>query len=532
MSKMSRRSFIGFGGICAAGAVLSVAGCTPSGKEAVSSDIEQSLPTTGSPAFLSAPEPVSPDEVVSREAFDIVVVGAGNAGLAAAASALRSGAKVCVVEKSTQANSQGNEGSGIDLDLSDDAAIEFLIDKHLRVNGWRPRRDVVETWARRSGEALKFMVDFTAQCENPLVVNEATEASVVEYPGTDLKATLFWVTPEDGNYAKADPTIADFIASQGADFRYSMPAVQLVFSDEGAVIGVMCQGEDGSYHEFDASKGVILCAGDYQNDEEMTEYYCPDVAKCNKRQNGKTGDGMKMAIWAGGVMEPIGHTKMSHSYGRGPMGDEPFLCLDLQGNRFCSEMADLWEKQTFFRFRDGSAEFVQVFDSTYEDQVKGWGGNPTPLEKLSKYNEESSDWNGSGSLYQADTLEELAEKAGVQDVDAFVASVQRYNELVTLGCDEDYGKPVEYLKEISQPPYYGIFRQCNCTAITSGILTDADQHVIDKEGNPIRGLYAAGNTAGGFFGAIDYQLRAIEGISIGKAMTGGYVAADNAIKGI
>ena len=142
---------------------------------------------------------------------------------------------------------------------------------------------------------------------------------------------------------------------------------------------------------------------------------------------------------------------------------------------------------------------------------------------------ESEEHNGKGHLFQADTLEELAGKLGIEDVDTFVASVERYNELAAAGADDDFGKPAQYLKPVDTAPFYGTYRKQGITAITAGVITDASQRVLDADDNPIRGLYAAGNTAGGFFGGVEYQLRTIEGISIGKAMTGGYVAVETAM---
>ena len=521
--QMTRRDLVKLGGAATvSAAAISMASSIPCARASETIDGAPVIPS-----FFTAPEPIDEAAITETHDYDIVVVGAGISGLSATASALKNGASVCVVEKSVAANTQGNEGSGIDLDESDESAIQYLVNTHLKGMSWRPRRDVVETWAHRSGEALKFLMDFFADCENPLTLEyEPGEKEPISYPGTDKKATLFWVVPTEGNYLGAGPVYAEYLASKGAEFYYETPAQQLVQDDSGTVTGVICQNADGTYVKFNATKGVILCCGDYQNDPEMVSWFLPDFANSEPKQIGKTGDGIKMALWAGGVVEPIGHTKMSHGYGNGPMGDEPFLILNMHGQRFCPETVTLWERQTFFRFDDETCQYVQVFDSNYADQVSGWGGNPTPLESFPPYMPESEEHNGKGKLYQADTLEELAEKLGVDDVNTFVASVERYNELAAAGCDDDFGKPAEYLKPIDTAPFYGVYRSQGITAITSGLITDADQRVLNANDEPIPGLFAAGNTAGGFFGGVEYQLRTIEGISIGKAMTGGYVAAE------
>lgn len=534
---ISRRNFLGISGAVAATVGASaLVGCSNASPE--KTDVKEALAGNNAPSFMNPPEKIAESDITETHEYDIVVVGAGNSGLAAVASALKNNASVACVEKAPQANSSGMAAGGIDLDESDTAAVQYIIDQHMRANDYRPVREVVETWAFRSGEALKYMMEFTAGCEDPM--DYPAEGGVVApfvtfpYPGTDMSAKVFVLMPKSGNYAKADPVIAEYAASKGAEFFYSMPAQQLATNESGAITGVICQAEDGSYQLFNAAKGVILAAGDYQNDEEMLRYYCPDLIGASPMQIEKTGDGLKMAMWVGGVVEPVGHTKMSHNYGNGPMGDQPFLSVNLKGERFCGETAPLFQTQTFFRLKNEPVEYFQVFDGNYSEQVKGWGGEPTPETGFKGFMER-------GTMIQADTLEDLATAAEIEDVDVFKATVQRYNELAAKGCDEDYGKIAAYMKPVDTPPFYAIRRRLPITAIVSGLLTDAGQHVLDESGEPISGLFAAGNTAGGFFGATDYPLRVmeadpigrstIEGVSVGRAMTAGYVAAENAALG-
>lgn len=184
-TNLSRRNFVQLGGVAALGATAAPA-LSPAAAQA--SEPIEGAPTL--PSFFTAPDPIAETDIAETHDYDLVIVGAGNAGIAAAAAAVRAGAKVAVVEKLNTANGQGNEGSGIDLDESDEAAVQYLVNMHLKGNSWRPRRDVVETWAHRSGEALHYLLDFFADCENPLKYEyEPGEIEPVSYPGTDKKAT-------------------------------------------------------------------------------------------------------------------------------------------------------------------------------------------------------------------------------------------------------------------------------------------------------------------------------------------------------
>ena len=540
-TNISRRGFIGMGGVAAATVgVGALAGCSAQSSTAAgSASVSTGATAVDTPSFLTIPDAISDDEVAETHDYEIVVVGAGNSGIGAVVAALNAGASVCCVEKSVQPNATGMAAGGIDLEASDDAAVEYIVERHLCANDFRSVREVVETWAWRSDEALNAIKDFVSSTDDPMdfPAEGSSIAGTVEfeYPGTDMSATVFVYMPSSVNYASAQPIYAAYAEEQGCDYYYSMPAQQLAVDDDGAVVGVYCLDEDGAYHKFTASKGVILCTGDYQNDEEMVAYYCPDLKYADPMQEGKTGDGIKMGMWIGGQIEPVGHTKMTHNYGAGPMGDQPFLRVKLDGTRFCCESAPLFQAQTFFRLSDEAVEWFQIFDANYSEQVTAWGGEPTDSASFDSYIER-------GNMWSADTLEELAETCGIEDADTFLATVERYNELAAAGGDEDFGKIAAYMQPIDTAPFYAVHRKLPRTAILSGLLTDGDQHVLDADGNPITGLYAAGNTAGGFFGAVDYPLRVmesdpigrstIEGVSVGRAMTGGYVAAQNAANGI
>ena len=165
------------------------------------------------------------------------------------------------------------------------------------------------------------------------------------------------------------------------------------------------------------------------------------------------------------------------------------------------------------------------------------GGQVTVVELQENERElyfKAADENGAERIYstgvfpdairtfKADTLEDLAEKLEINDVDAFVETVNRYNELCEKGQDEDFGKPPEYLAKVDTPPFYGIHRWVRMSAICSGVDVNADHQCLTPEGEVIEGLYAIGNCAGGFYGGIDYPLT-VFGLSLGRCYTEGYV---------
>jgi len=128
-----------------------------------------------------------------------------------------------------------------------------------------------------------------------------------------------------------------------------------------------------------------------------------------------------------------------------------------------------------------------------------------------------------GHIVEADTLEELAEKMDVP-VEEFVATVKRYNANVAKGHDDDFGKRPELLMGIDKPPYYGLKFGPALLAVVGGLKVGTRMDVLDGENEPIEGLYAIGNAAGGRYG-VDYPML-LPGNSHGTALTFGYILGD------
>ena len=127
-----------------------------------------------------------------------------------------------------------------------------------------------------------------------------------------------------------------------------------------------------------------------------------------------------------------------------------------------------------------------------------------------------------GLIQKADTLEELAEKLNMP-ADAFVATVERYNELCAKGEDEDFGKESYRMLPLENPPYYGCRQGATVLCTLDGLRINTKMQVLDTEGNPIEGLYSAGDCSGGFF-AHNYP-EYIVGVAIGRTLTEGYELA-------
>ena len=538
--EFTRRDMFKISGLAAAGlggaALLSA--CSPSGSGSPSAGGETPAASTGTttvaghsreglPSFLAAPEPIT--DIADTKDFDVVIVGAGASGVPAAITAREAGATVALIQKEATAISQGNTATGILLDTSDEAGVEAVVSRLLKDHQYRGKREQVELWAKNSGEAIKWVLDL-ATAEGAQVSDTTMKwtAAIKEVNGYPMDYLSIDFGPKPYNTGNGMRVLADYAAAQGVEIFYNTEAKQLV-GDAAGVTGVIAEGPDGTV-QFNASKGVILATGDYQNDDDMMAYYLPDLANLGRKQMNKTGDGHKMAVWAGGAIEDITHTKMLHDFDGGPgsMADMPFLAVKQDGTRFCDETLGMSLMNNFLRSEADQGDYNQIFDSNYMTAAAEWPGKLFDPEAIKVYMPEEDVekvgvFEDQIGTFKADTLEELATKLGITDTAAFVKSVERYNECVAAGKDLDFGKEGKWLTAIDTPPFYGIHRHVRVSAIVSGVNVGPNMEVLAAEtGEAIPGLFAIGNTAGNFYGGVDYSMY-MPGLSLGRAHTQGYV---------
>jgi succinate dehydrogenase/fumarate reductase flavoprotein subunit len=486
--------------------------------------------------FLPKPTPIADADIKETLTFDVVVVGAGASGLPAALSAAENGAKVAVIQKHPMPVSQGNTGSGIDLATSENAGIEALVAKLCNDNNHRCNPELVRQWAYNSGEAVRWVIDRAKQ-SGAQVVDQGSgpQVAIRKVNGYTLNYVTSFFGPKPYTTGDGIRALAKTAEKAGVKFFFRMPAVQLVQNAAGDVVGVIAKGKDGAYRKFLAKKGVILSTGDYQNNKEMCDYFIPDLKHFGRKQMDRTGDGFAMAYWAGGVIEPIGHTKMLHDFDAGPalMCDMPFLAVDREGKRFVNETVEMSLLNNYLRDAKDAGHYSQIFDANYMTQAAGWPGKLFSPEQLKNYMPDDPTpkkgvFASQVNTHVANTLEELARKLEVNPAN-LVATVKRYNEIVASGKDSDFGKPADRLIPVEKAPFYGIHRRVRLSAITSGMLVNLNHQALDADGKAIKGLYLIGNLGGGFYGGVDYPLT-VFGLSLGRCYTFGYMTGRHVAK--
>ncbi len=440
---------------------------------------------------------------------DVVVCGAGAAGVPAAVRALDLGATVAVLQKEAVAVSQGNCSSCIVKSESTEAGLKKWLTFATAVNCWRNNRKLLEAYVDRSEEAIRFLVAKGGLTEENEYKNEKYGFSIYQYsndPFTGVKhdgtqtydfgedtVGIYgpWFGPKPNNYGTLVSAILKEAQEEYGDKLqcfFNTPVVQLLKDADGAIVGCVGKNLDGNYIKVNA-KSVILATGAYENNATMVRRFCPDIEKFDKKVVHRTGDGNILAIEAGGCMEPVAHSRVMHDFDAGLMWDEPpYLIVNMDGERFIDEEVDMAYISNALRWQPGYKGenmdpehqdsgslgwYCQIYDNDY----MSYANAGVPDFVMARYLKEGpaedhvSVFPELIDTFKADTIEELAEKLGLP-VEKTVETFKRYNELCEKGEDVDFGKPAKYLHAFKTAPFWGTRRHIRCSSITAGVLTD------------------------------------------------------------
>ena len=499
-------------------------------------------PSAFTPSFLVPPDPISEADVARTYECKVCVVGLGLAGVCALREAAESGAKVIGIEKGPDLGYRSGEfgtfGSEIHKQLGiEQPETQEVVDELMRAMSNRPNAQLLNYWIANSGPDLDWYVgtvehelltcdsDSPTDPEAPYILPERfpvndnydwREESYPCFPG------MVHILPDHGWAMHGSLEAAE---TAGAQAFFNCRAEQLAQDETGRVTGVYATDESGDTVLVNATRGVILSTGDISSDREMLTYYAPQALRYSQffssfDRDGNmvnTGDGHKMALWAGAAMEDGPYAPMTHSLGTNSVGIDPFLMVNQDGERFANEDAGAQELQNQIkRQKGGVTHYVPPED---EDKYQHAINHFAAGYASDTYFQGEVD---AGSIIPADTLEELAEKIGVP-FDALNATVERYNELAHNGKDADFGKVPTRLFPVENPPYYAVpFGDSGMLVVIGGIDCDTQCRALDADKNPVPGLYVAGNTMGGRF-LVDYPV-VVAGASHSMAMSFGRLA--------
>ena len=523
MEELSRRNFLK--GALAGGAALAagagLAACAPSApSESLSGtgegDAASGATTEGARwSWEQKPEPIT--EFAETIDADVCIVGLGAAGAPSAMYAATHGLNTVVLQKGSGAISNGwcanainnkvwLESGGAPFDTGE------LYAGLAEVANGRENGKLVMNFLNRGGEVMNWIVDNTPEF-TPVVVEKGQ--------------TLGWYVDNDfstryAQYAKLLTAMGEKAEAAGARMLWDTPAVQLITNDAGDVTGVIGQNKKGEYVRVNTAKGVLLACGDISDDEEMLECYAPLLLGVHSMHGApnNTGDAIRMGQWVNAQITPAPHALMMHfdptwlPEGNSPFSGIPWLRVNINGERFGNEDAPYQAVVTAVAQQPEKVAF-QVTDSHWMDHIDDM---PNPNSHSRETADPANDWAKAvkaGAIIQSDTLEGLAEAHGINK-ETFLATVERFNELCEQGVDLDYGVKGEFMtyNAIKEPPFYIIKRAPGVLATVGGLQVEEHSRVLNNDGEAIKGLWAAGDCGGSFYGH-EYPM-VLPGGSIGR----------------
>lgn len=536
---ISRRNFLSgtAAAAMAAAAGTALMGCT---KNSTSTSPEST--NSIEPSWFTKPDPIPASSIIETIDTEVLVIGAGNSGVATACSAAENGAKVTVIEKTTTVNGRGGGVGACNSRLNKELGFEIEpVAAQYRWNrtcGNRNNEALVTQWFHNSGVAMNWLLDKADKygATYTLYAGYSRSRILPEEPDfhTFSKGT-FNMPAEAGYFVPTGLLYQACLDNGNVSFLFEYVAEQLLQDVSGRVTGAIVNTVDG-YKQINASKAVVLASGDIHGDAEMLKYYCEDIVNqvpgsAYSPVGANTGDGQKMGMWIGGVMQDSPLPAALHPQG-GTTFHGPFMFVNKEGKRFFNE-ANWVQSKTIQVTKQTDHIAYSIFDADFGAQDKvslNYGGgmfwdtmsrsvteefDPTEIEKTV----ESEVENGK-TAWKANTLEELADAIGV-DKDNFLTTVKHYNEMVTAGEDTDFEKESVFLYPVEKAPFYATKVSGQILVIVGGLKINTNLQVVDKNGSAIEGLYAVGNTSGDLY-AVDYPIN-MPGNSNGRCLTWGYL---------
>ena len=417
---------------------------------------------------------------------DIVVVGAGGAGLTASVLATQEGANVILLEKMpfVGGNSLRAEGgmnaadTKVEAELGiTDSTVDNFVDDTLRLGHDLANPDLVRTMAENSAEAVDWLYSIDA----PL-------PEVVATGGTTHK---YLHKPEGG--LPVGEYLVEKLKTQaenlGIDVRVNTKATEILM-DNGQAVGVMA--EDAEHVYTIHAKAVVITAGGFGANFDLMASYDESLRNAvTTNHSGATGDGILMAQAVGADtvdMEQIQlHPTVIQSDGTlvsESVRSHGAIIVNTEGKRFVNDLAgrDV-VSQAELKQPDGYC-FI-IFDQHLQDEVA----------LTQKFIDR-------GFTITGNTYEELAENMGLTGdaVQNFVNTMNTWNESVAKGEDAEFGRNNGMDADLSTAPYYAIKIAPGIHHTMGGIKINTNAEVIDTNGNVIPGLFAAGETTGGIHG--------------------------------
>ena len=530
--------------------------------EAVVSSVQ--LPTGDENDWLGKEPDIDEAAITETVDTDILIVGAGNGGMFAAAYAAANGLNFRVIEQNANVQDTRHWYGAVDSAAAKEAGEPAtdkakLLSEISRYASGKCDQRVVKTWINESAAMHDFMrsiledkygwvCDFTSGSEAAWPTENAEHNTDYLFPVQEHN----YMASESASGLARNELLLQYIQELGYDVDFKTSLAKLEKNSDGRITGIIAQStEDDHFIRYNANKGVLLACGGFPGNPYMMEQLDPlgtSVTTACSYSPADKGYGIRAAVWAGanldkeaapmlfdrGVVAPGvdgGYVDSDSAFGGKAFpgkirqynpGTQPFLKVNRNGERFANESCP-YNDIVYAAAHQPGRVYAQICDANILEDAKRFhtiGCSAQTRNGGEKYIQGKMDEAiEAGALFKCDTLDELADKMGFTGAakDTFLATVERYNELYDKQNDEDFGKPAYRLSAIRTAPFYGCWLGASLLTTEQGIAINEKGQALDNNNQPMEGLYITGDMSGSFF-ANNYPCL-MAGVAMGRTLT-------------
>ena len=526
--------------------------------------ISVQLPTGDETDWLGKEPDIDEAAITETIDTDIVIVGAGNGGMFAAAYAAANGLNFRVIEQNSAVQDTRHWYGAIDSAAAKEAGVPAtdkakLLSEISRYASGKCDQRVVKTWINESAAMHDFMRgiledQFGWTCE-------FTSGAEAAWPAENAEHNTDYLYPvQEHNYRQSESesglqrneALQQYIEELGYSIDFKTSLAKLEKDADGRITGIIAQStEDDHFIRYNANKGVLLACGGFPGNPYMMEQLDPlgtSVTTACSYSPADKGYGIRAAVWAGanldkeaapmlfdrGIVAPgvdAGYVDSDSAFGGKAFpgkirqynpGTQPFLKVNRNGERFANESCP-YNDIVYAAAHQPGRVYAQICDANILEDAKRFhtiGCSAQTRNGGEKYIQGKMDEAiEAGALFKCDTLDELADKMGFTGAakDTFLATVERYNELYDKQNDEDFGKPAYRLSAIRTAPFYGCWLGASLLTTEQGIAINEKGQALDNDNKPMPGLYITGDMSGSFF-ANNYPCL-MAGVAMGRTLT-------------
>ena len=530
--------------------------------EAVVSSVQ--LPTGDENDWLGTEPDIDEAAITETVDTDILIVGAGNGGMFAAAYAAANGLNFRIIEQNGNVQDTRHWYGAIDSAAAKAAGEEpfdraKLLSEISRYASGKCDQRVVKTWINESAAMHDFMRSILEDKYG--WVCDFTSGTEAAWPAENAEHNTDYLFPvEEHNYMASEresglarnELLLQYIQELGYGVDFKTSLAKLEKNAEGRITGIIAQNmDDDHFIRYNAAKGVLLACGGYAGNPYMMQQLDPlgtSVTTACSYSPADKGYGIRAAVWAGanldkeaapmlfdrGIVAPgvdAGYVDSDSAFGGKAFpgeirqfnpGTQPFLKVNRNGERFANESCP-YNDIVYAAAHQPGRVYAQISDANMLEDAKRFhtigcsaGTRKNTMEGLEKTFASAEE---KGCFFRADTIEELADKMGFTGdaKDTFLATVERYNELYDKQNDEDFGKPAYRLSAIRTAPFYGYWLGASLLTTEQGIAINDKGQALDTNNQPMPGLYITGDMSGSFF-ANNYPCL-MAGVAMGRTLT-------------